>query len=258
MYYLNPLGDCDPEINRGSNDDFPEHFHDNFEIVFIEAGERSAVIDGHKFNEPEKSLTVIFPFQLHGFSGSGGKCSWIGIHPEAMFAHKDTLFGKCPTRPVIPESELSGHAKALTTILMSGDITDKTELNALTVALFCEISDLLCLEERKCCSVGSGLFPLLAAHILDSGFTQEKLARITGISERILYDFFTDGFGMSFSAFIRKYRVDTAAQVLRSGKDISITELAYDCGFSSIRTFNRCFRAEYGMSPVEYAKNDLR
>ena len=50
MYYLNPLGDCDPEINRGSNDDFPEHFHDNFEIVFIEAGERSAVIDGHKFN----------------------------------------------------------------------------------------------------------------------------------------------------------------------------------------------------------------
>ena len=62
-------------------------------------GERSAVIDGHKFNEPEKSLTVIFPFQLHGFSGSGGKCSWIGIRPEAMFAHKDTLFGKCPTRP---------------------------------------------------------------------------------------------------------------------------------------------------------------
>ena len=102
------------------------------------------------------------------------------------------------------------------------------------------------------------LFLLLAAHILDSGFTQEKLARITGISERILYDFFTDSFGMSFSAFIRKYRVDTAAQVLRSGKDISITELAYDCGFSSIRTFNRCFRAEYGMSPVEYAKNDLR
>ena len=57
-------------------------------------------------------------------------------------------------------------------------------------------------------------------------------------------------------SFIRKYRIDTAAQLLRSGKRVRITDLAYDCGFSSIRTFNRCFQAEYRMSPVEYSKND--
>lgn len=256
MYYLNPLGNRDPVVLHGTNDAFSEHFHSNFELVFIDAGERIVEIDGQTYREPMGSLTVIFPFQLHRFSGGGGRCAWIGIHPEALFAHTDVLFGKKPAHPVIRASELPERAQVLTKMLMSGAVTDKIELNALTVALFCEISAALRPETRQDSSIGSDIFPLISKHLCENDFTQQKLARMTGIGERMLYNFFTKNFGMSFSAFIRKYRIDTAAQLLRSGKRVRITDLAYDCGFSSIRTFNRCFQAEYRMSPVEYSKND--
>ena len=72
MYYLNPLGNRDPVVLHGTNDAFSEHFHSNFELVFIDAGERIVEIDGQTYREPMGSLTVIFPFQLHRFSGGGG------------------------------------------------------------------------------------------------------------------------------------------------------------------------------------------
>lgn len=48
-------------------------------------------------------------------------------------------------------------------------------------------------------------------------------------------------------------RINDAQSMLENG-GISITETAVQCGFGSIRTFNRTFLKYIGMSPGEYAK----
>jgi AraC-like DNA-binding protein len=54
--------------------------------------------------------------------------------------------------------------------------------------------------------------------------------------------------GAGFRSYLNYIRVMEAENMLRNSED-SITEIAYRCGFNSIRTFNRLFRALRGMPP---------
>ena len=52
--------------------------------------------------------------------------------------------------------------------------------------------------------------------------------------------------------FINGYRLRHAASLLTNNPDLNINEVEYRSGFNSRATFNRCFRAFFGMSPSEY------
>ena len=39
-----------------------------------------------------------------------------------------------------------------------------------------------------------------------------------------------------------------------ANKENSITDIAYACGFQSVRSFNRIFKEEIGCTPKEYQK----
>ena len=58
---------------------------------------------------------------------------------------------------------------------------------------------------------------------------------------------------MSFSDLLSLYRLEAAAALLDE-TDKKITEIAFESGFQSIRSFNNSFRAQFGMSPSEYKK----
>ncbi|ETD18580.1 MULTISPECIES: helix-turn-helix domain-containing protein [Prevotellaceae] len=58
--------------------------------------------------------------------------------------------------------------------------------------------------------------------------------------------------GATVSEFINSYRLRHAASLLTKNPDLNINEVEYMSGFNSRSTFNRCFRAFYGMSPSEY------
>ncbi len=56
---------------------------------------------------------------------------------------------------------------------------------------------------------------------------------------------------LSTTGFIRYVRIEEAKRLLREG-DLSISEIAYACGFRHISTFNRVFRDSVGMTPSVY------
>ena len=58
--------------------------------------------------------------------------------------------------------------------------------------------------------------------------------------------------GATVNEFINSYRLRRAASLLIDNPDLNINEVEYRSGFNSRSTFNRCFRACYGMSPSEY------
>jgi AraC-like DNA-binding protein len=55
----------------------------------------------------------------------------------------------------------------------------------------------------------------------------------------------------SSSEFIRRVRLKHAITLLEAN-NLNISEVAYDCGFSSPAYFSTCFSNFYGMSPKEY------
>ena len=58
--------------------------------------------------------------------------------------------------------------------------------------------------------------------------------------------------GATINEFINSYRLRRAASLLTENPSLNINEVEYQSGFNSRSTFNRCFRACYGMSPSEY------
>ena len=54
--------------------------------------------------------------------------------------------------------------------------------------------------------------------------------------------------------FIRRCRVEKAAQLIRSGEKLFLQQIAYDCGFTNQSMFVKTFRKYYGVSPHAYRK----
>lgn len=70
-----------------------------------------------------------------------------------------------------------------------------------------------------------------------------------GVSKTLLNTKLQDAFGQSIGHFIRTYRLAVAKEMLESGTDATVAEVAYEVGFNDPKYFTRCFTKEFGMAP---------
>ena len=68
------------------------------------------------------------------------------------------------------------------------------------------------------------------------------------------YALFKKHLGESFSIRLRKVRLTNAEEALKN-TSASISEIAYLCGFASLSTFSKVFKAKYGRNPTTYRRN---
>ena len=91
----------------------------------------------------------------------------------------------------------------------------------------------------------------------EEGLTIGALAGKLAVPEHRLRRAINGGLGhRNFSSFINRARIAAACEVLGDPARMNLTvlEIAYDVGFSSVGPFNRAFRAEVGHSPTEYRR----
>lgn len=88
----------------------------------------------------------------------------------------------------------------------------------------------------------------------DPDLRTSTIAQAMGVSARTVQNVF-ERLATTTSGFILDRRLDTAAQALAQGlAGRTITNLAFECGFSDSAYFSRCFRHRYGASPREYLR----
>lgn len=83
---------------------------------------------------------------------------------------------------------------------------------------------------------------------------QKEIAAHLGVTPEYLSAQFTRETGVSFSAYIRQYRIRQAKYYLVN-TNRKIQEVGAAVGYGEPAYFNRTFRAECGMTPTEYRKN---
>ena len=81
--------------------------------------------------------------------------------------------------------------------------------------------------------------------------TLDSLAAYAGFSRYTLSRMFRQHTGLTFTQYLSKRRVDMAMELL-SGTRTPVTQVALQCGFNSIATFNRVFREVKGCTPTQY------
>ncbi|HTR28649.1 MAG TPA: AraC family transcriptional regulator [Puia sp.] len=92
---------------------------------------------------------------------------------------------------------------------------------------------------------------------LDADLSLGKLAQHCGIAPKTLSMVLNQWMGVSFADLVNSYRVDAVKEriLLPESRQLTIAGLAYECGFNSLPTFQRAFKATTGMSPKEYLIN---
>ncbi len=78
-----------------------------------------------------------------------------------------------------------------------------------------------------------------------------ELAKRLGTNTAYLSQAVNDGLCMNFNEMINRMRAAEAARLIDSGASETLVQIALEAGFSSKATFNRVFRAVFGVSPSE-------
>jgi len=84
----------------------------------------------------------------------------------------------------------------------------------------------------------------------DSDFGVERLSEELALSRGHLYRKVKELTGLSPVESLRNYRLEKALELLQQNQ-YTISEIAYNCGFSSPAYFTKCFRIVYGKTPTE-------
>ena len=91
---------------------------------------------------------------------------------------------------------------------------------------------------------------LLRNHLVEP-LSLEDIGREVGCSPFHLSRTFSREAGMSIPQYLRKLRMERAAELLQSGR-YNVTEAAMEVGYSSLSHFSQCFCQTMGCCPGLY------
>ena len=232
----------------------PPHIHEFSEIAFTQTGTTTVYVGGTRYEVPEKHLILILPNQIHEYTdetASQLRCAVFSNDHIPCFFHK--IKNTVPINPVVDLSD----APALLDVLSSCAPTDTLKL--------CGLLNLICdrllrssgFSER---TAGEHSMFYEVIRYISENFTQDiklsDLAKRLGYHEKYLSSALHSLTSMNFRTFLASYRVNFAKDLLRTRRSGSarISDIALQCGFSSINSFNRAFREITGMTPRQYEK----
>lgn len=96
----------------------------------------------------------------------------------------------------------------------------------------------------------------LAEH-MDQSFTQEELSVRFDISRTSMKQCFKSVYGTSIGNWLKQYRMNQAAVLLRQKRNLNVADIAGMVGYDSPSKFAGAFRKLMGMTPMEY-RNTIR
>ena len=82
----------------------------------------------------------------------------------------------------------------------------------------------------------------------------DEISAYAGMNKTYFCLFFKKHYGMPFTDYINRKRLETASAMLLK-PDASIAEVAVACGYPTVTYFNRIFRKFKGMTPSEFRKS---
>lgn len=235
----------------------PMHIHDLLEVVYCRDGELDITIDDVNYRLERSDVAVICPLVVHSYnvSARNGVDGVIFIVNTALYpALSDMLSDACPVSPVIRSRDISGAAfYALSALcnICENPLASGSELKSIAwlgVALT-ELCTQMTMAERTLSARDTIMRTIL---YLQRNFRQpltlNQAAAATGASPNYLSALFSKQLRISFHTLLNAMRLNHALDMLRHS-DLPVTEICYDCGFSSLRTFNRVFMDSFGMTP---------
>lgn len=82
--------------------------------------------------------------------------------------------------------------------------------------------------------------------------TLEEIAGFCNLTPQSFCRFFKKRTQKTFIDFVNEFRISHATKLMAEKEDLSISEIAYGCGFNNISYFIKAFKSNTGMTPKQF------
>lgn len=244
----------EPRIIHNQKIRFEPHLHYEVEIIALFKGSASLSVGGRDYKMKDGDLLIVFPNTVHSYTSEENvDVGKFIFSPDTLPELRDIFNTNYPDCPIVSGSnELLSLSKE---ILRSFDSSSSTVKKAYLLLLTGKLLEKCTLESRDDFD-GDTLNAIL--EYCQKNFRlrlkQSDIALALHISESYLSHVFSAKMEMNFCRYLNVLRTNEALRLLVERNE-SITEIAYECGFSSLRSFNRAFAEQIGTTPREYRKS---
>ena len=231
-----------------------DHFHRNLEVIYVLHGAVLCTVNKTTYRLETNDFGLCLPYDTHSYKPEPDTRYWVLV----FSADYVRLFTK-----QISGKSANGFrfqcSAAVTRYIHEQLITAPSPtLFTLKSCLYaiCEAYlDTVLLSEKD--RGHEDLRVRIFDYILENHtrqFSLTDIARQLGYDYHYMSRYFRKIFNMPFRDFVNIYRLETAIRLLED-TDNTITEITYESGFQSVRSFNYFFKNQLGISPTQYRKN---
>ncbi|HUJ43450.1 MAG TPA: AraC family transcriptional regulator [Opitutaceae bacterium] len=228
--------------------------HHRFVLILALGTDVTVCVDDRAIRLHEGEGLLVFPFQFHHYTDAARpELDWLFVTFELADAEALLLLR---FRPFVITPALRQVAADLLTAYLSPGEADLTAL--LLALLLARARQAGPARRRNHPPPGApGLVPQVNQLALrkDEPLSAKEIARALGISVSHLRARFRASCGVSLGRHLRRLRLERACGLLRLSEK-RVSEVGEACGFTSIYSFSRAFRAAYGVSPLAYRRGD--
>lgn len=236
------------------------HMHYHIELIYIRKGSATAILDSNAHTLEDDSIFIAFPNQIHSFKSEGKEEYLLLIfNPDLLPEFAGILNEKTPADPVIREVSKYPKVVALLEAILQENNNGKKPfrmiaLRGLLLALLSKLFRGMSFEKQN---GGDSHAIRSIIEFCTKNFGRELSLEVLGeelhMSKYYISHLFSSKLKMRFNDYINFLRVSAACRHL-SMDLLSITEISELVGFGTIRTFNRAFKKQMGISPSDYRR----
>jgi AraC-like DNA-binding protein len=273
---ITPLtqSDCFTLFSRTkTNFDFPLHYHEEFEINFIQNAKGAKRVIGDHIEEiGDLELVLVGSNLQHGWFNH--KCESNNIYEITIQFHRDlfdekflqrnqmsfirhllersmrgVLFSTETIEAIMPRikelPQKHGFDSVLELLSILHNLSTSKNIQTLSDSSFRQIEKL---------SYNSRRIDRIMGHLnqnFDKNISLRDAAKIAGMTDVAFSRFFKVRTGKTFVDTINEVRLGNASRMLIDTTH-SITEIAYKCGFNNMSNFNRLFKKKKDCTPKEF------
>ena len=236
-------------IESGEDLAFPAHIHSSFELITLQSGSMKVFVGSREYILTPGRGVLIFPNQIHSLSTMRHSKHRLCIFsPRLVSAFSASREGMMPT-----EALFDMPTAAIEQLFA---LTPDSNANLIKGALYtvCGLMD----EKTAYVKADVGdeknllyeIFAYIDAH-LSEDCSLEALAASLSYSYTYLSKYFKQSVGQSYNSYVNQYRVREVCDRLCNTSD-SILKISEECGFRSLRSMNRNFKEQTGVTPAQY------
>lgn len=244
----------DLKLFIGSNSVVSPHFHRSFEMIYVISGSLKAVVNGEEIVASADDIVFVQRYYSHSYDVISDYKKYVFMIPPNIYTDFEKPLAKMTLPAHMTDKEFNRSLKSLIDNLQK-NIASKSKLikkGYMDVIIGELISHypLSPIQKNNSIELLVNILDYIDANY-DKPLTLDSISTTFGYNKYYFSKLFNRYIGENLNNYVNIVRLQQMMKKAKGKENVSIIDLAYECGFESLATFYRYFKKIYGKTPKE-------